>query len=150
MEIFYNGMPEQFVQLIQNTPEVTEAVWRWDCSLYDALITTFLPSINHTLPAETVITLRKYTRELREYIQSNLSRFPIPFYQKKADVARIFCAKFRRQLSLNFAAQAAAAVLSRSDHVAIMRQDWERFDFDGILDQTLWVCECDTSEIRNI
>lgn len=35
MEIFYNGMPEHFVQLIQNTPEVTDAVWRWDCSLYD-------------------------------------------------------------------------------------------------------------------
>ncbi|GAA5796952.1 hypothetical protein HPULCUR_002330 [Helicostylum pulchrum] len=150
MEIFYNGMPEHFVQLIQNTPEVTDAVWRWDCSLYDAMITTFLPSINHKLPAETVRTLRTYTRELRDYIQSNLSRFPIPFYQKKADVARIFCAKFRRQLSLNFAAQTAATVLSMPDHVAIMRQDWERFDFDGILDQTLWVCECDNSEIRNI
>lgn len=34
------------------------------------------------------------------------------------------------------------------DHVSAMRQDWERFDFDGILDQTLWVCDCDTNEIR--
>lgn len=49
------------------------------------MITTFLPSINHALPAETVRTLRTYTRELREYIQSSLNRFPISFYQKKAD-----------------------------------------------------------------
>lgn len=49
------------------------------------MITTFLPSINHALPAETVRTLRIYTRELREYIQSSLNRFPILFYQKKAD-----------------------------------------------------------------
>lgn len=45
MEIFYNGMPEQFVQLIQTTPEITEAVWRWDCSLYD-VSQFFLISVN--------------------------------------------------------------------------------------------------------
>lgn len=65
-------------------------------------------------------------------------------------VARIFSAKFRRQLSLNFSAQTAATVLSMPEHVTVMCQDWARFDFDGILDQTLWVCECDTLEIRTI
>ncbi|KAI9344708.1 hypothetical protein BD770DRAFT_328821 [Pilaira anomala] len=150
MNTFYNNMPEEFVRLIQTKPEITEAVWRWDCSLYDAMITTFLPSINHVLSPEVIKTLRTYTRELRNYIQSTLTRFPVTFYHKKADVARIFSAKFRRQLSLNFSAQTAAAVLSMPEHVTVMCQDWERFDFDGILDQTLWVCECDTLEIRTI
>lgn len=35
MNTFYGDMPEQYVRLIQSTPEITEAVWRWDCSLYD-------------------------------------------------------------------------------------------------------------------
>jgi hypothetical protein len=34
------------------------------------------------------------------------------------------------------------------DHLLAMRHDWEQFDFDGILDQTLWICDCDTNEIR--
>jgi hypothetical protein len=35
MNTFYGEMPEQYRRLIQSTPEITEAVWRWDCSLYD-------------------------------------------------------------------------------------------------------------------
>jgi hypothetical protein len=63
-------------------------------------------------------------------------------------VARIFSAKLRRQLSLNFAAQNASSVLVTHPHLTYMRQDWNNFDFDSILDQTLWVCDCDTEEIR--
>lgn len=35
MNTFYGEIPEQYLRLIQSTPEITEAVWRWDCSLYD-------------------------------------------------------------------------------------------------------------------
>lgn len=49
------------------------------------MITTFLPSINHVLSPEVIKTLRTYTRELRNYIQSTLTRFPATFYHKKAD-----------------------------------------------------------------
>lgn len=65
-------------------------------------------------------------------------------------MARIFSAKFRRQLSLNYAAQNASTILNEPRHIAIMKEDWHQFDFDSILDQTLWVCDCDTTEIRNI
>ncbi|KAG2193980.1 hypothetical protein INT47_000768 [Mucor saturninus] len=150
MKTFYGDMPDRYVRLIQSTPEVTEAVWRWDCSLYDSMILNFLPSIHYTLSPERLNSLRTYTRELREYIESNLVPYPANFYQKKADVARIFAAKFRRQLSLNFAAHTASSVLNMPEHIVLMRYDWEHFDFDGILDQALWVCECDTSEVRNI
>lgn len=65
-------------------------------------------------------------------------------------VARIFAAKFRRHLSLNQAAQTASVILSMPDHLLAMRRDWEVFDFDGLLDQTLWVCDCNVTEIRHI
>lgn len=34
--------------------------------------------------------------------------------------------------------------------VNAMCHDWNNFDVDGILDQTLWVCDCDTQQIRHI
>jgi hypothetical protein len=49
------------------------------------MILNFLPTINHTLSQDRVRCLRTYTRELREYIESNLAHYPASFYQKKAD-----------------------------------------------------------------
>lgn len=70
--------------------------------------------------------------------------------KKKLIVARIFAAKFRRHLSLNHAAQTATAVLNMPEYLSAMRKDWEQLDFDGLLDQTLWVCDCNTTDIRHI
>ncbi|KAI7905245.1 uncharacterized protein BX663DRAFT_430333 [Cokeromyces recurvatus] len=150
MQNFYQEMPEPYMRMIRKLPEMTEAVWRWDCSLYDTMILTFLPTVHHPLPPETIRSLRTYTRELKEYLETCLTRFPPSFFQKKSDVARIFAAKFRRQLSLNFAAQTASSVLNSPDCISVMIQDWNNFDVDSILDQTLWVCDCDTTEIRHI
>lgn len=32
---FYRMLPDRFRNAIRSTPEFTEAVWRWDCCLYD-------------------------------------------------------------------------------------------------------------------
>lgn len=150
MMAFYNDLPEEYVRAIQNIPELTEAVWRWDCILYDSIIQHFVPHVNYQLTQDMVKTLRTYTRELNSYLDACLVNLPTLFHQKKADVARIFAAKSRRQLSLCSAAQSASTILSMTEHLTVMRHDWESFNFEGILDQTLWVCECDTSQIRKI
>ncbi|KAK4512412.1 uncharacterized protein ATC70_003112 [Mucor velutinosus] len=150
MLAFYREMPERFIYLIQMVPEITDSIWRWDCILYDTLISRFLPTIHHALSQETVNALRLYTREIRDYVESSLIHYPTTLVQKKADVARIFSAKFRRQLTLNFAAQNAANILNHQHLVNAMCHDWNNFDVDGILDQTLWVCDCDTQQIRHI
>ncbi|KAL9555242.1 hypothetical protein MBANPS3_002453 [Mucor bainieri] len=150
MLAFYREMPERFIYLIQMVPEITDSMWRWDCILYDTLISRFLPTIHHALSQETVNSLRLYTREIKGYVESSLVHYPTTLVQKKADVARIFSAKFRRQLTLNFAAQSAAHLLSHQHLVNAMCHDWNNFDVDGILDQTLWVCDCDTQQIRQI
>lgn len=35
MHSFYQGMPPTFKKLVHNTPELIDAIWRWDSSLYD-------------------------------------------------------------------------------------------------------------------
>ncbi|KAI8360012.1 RFX DNA-binding domain-containing protein [Blakeslea trispora] len=150
MQEFYQTMPTKFINLIQSVPEIIESIWRWDCSLYDAIINTLLPTVSHPLTQTMATVLRTYTRELKEYIENALVNFPTLLLQRKLDVARIFSAKCRRQLSLNFAAQTASDALSRLEQLVVMRQDWDRFDVDGILDQTLWICDCDANEIRAI
>ncbi|CEG81690.1 Putative Sak1 [Rhizopus microsporus] len=150
MALFYDRMPENFRLLIHEVPEITEAVWRYDSLFYDTIIERFLPTVNYPLSQAMMITLRTYTRELSNYIDAFVSQFPINFYQKKFDVARIFAAKFRRHLSLNHAAQTATAVLNMPEYLSAMRKDWEQLDFDGLLDQTLWVCDCNTTDIRHI
>ncbi|KAG2192869.1 hypothetical protein INT46_003898 [Mucor plumbeus] len=150
MHSFYRELPERFIHLIQIVPEIIEIMWKWDCVLYDTIISRFLPTINHPLAQEMVNSLRYFTREIRDYVESSLIHYPTNLVQKKTDVARIFSAKFRRQLSLNFAAQSAANILNHQQLVNAMCHDWNNFDVDGILDQTLWVCDCNTQQIQHI
>ncbi|KAI8372832.1 RFX DNA-binding domain-containing protein [Radiomyces spectabilis] len=147
---FYNNMPEELRNLIHAIPEITEAIWRWDSTLYDTIIDTLLPTVYTPMNLEMVKGLRQYTRELENYLSSNLKGYPSTLYQKKSDVARIFVAKFRRHLSLNHMAQAAAAILHRPAEITLMAEDWEKIDFGGVVDQALWICDCKNAEIEQI
>lgn len=35
LKSFYGEMPLDYVQLVHSIPEIIEAMWRWDCTLYD-------------------------------------------------------------------------------------------------------------------
>lgn len=85
MHAFYREMPERFIYLIQMVPEITDSIWRWDCILFDTLISKFLPTIHHALSQETVNALRLYTREIRDYVESSLIHYPTTLVQKKID-----------------------------------------------------------------
>lgn len=49
LKTFYTEMPIDYAQLLHILPEMTEAIWRWDCTLYDV-------SIISTLFISTLIT----------------------------------------------------------------------------------------------
>ncbi|KAI8976032.1 RFX DNA-binding domain-containing protein [Pilobolus umbonatus] len=147
---FYENMPEQFKQLLRTVPDVTEAVWRWDSTLYDNIITGCLPTIATQISPDMVRMMKKYTRELKGYIDRYVGSYPPHFYQTKSDVARIFTAKFRRHIYLNSAAQAANALLVDDQQSTTMRNEWNKLDIDGLTDQSLWVCECETEDIRGL
>lgn len=85
MHSFYRELPERFIHLIQTVPEIIEMIWKWDCILYDTIISNFLPTINHPLAQETVSSLRYFTREIRDYVESSLIHYPTNLVQKKAD-----------------------------------------------------------------
>lgn len=38
---FYDDMDNEYIGIIQNIPEITEAVWRWGCILYDVKLCYF-------------------------------------------------------------------------------------------------------------
>lgn len=63
------------------------------------MILNFLPSVNYALSPERLNSLRTYTRELREHIESNLVHYPAKFYQKKVDGTRVLI-KIENTLSL--------------------------------------------------
>ncbi|KAG0167986.1 DNA-binding protein rfx2 [Apophysomyces sp. BC1034] len=148
LAMFYQAMPANFRNLISNVPEMVDAIWRWDSALYDTIISSMLPIVYTPLSQEMVRGLRQYTRELEDYINLYLKGFLPILNQKKSGVARIFVAKFRRHLSLNHMAQAAAETLRRPSDVHAMQGDWEKVDFGGVLDQALWICDCKHAEIE--
>ncbi|KAI9484449.1 hypothetical protein BDB00DRAFT_855519 [Zychaea mexicana] len=147
---FYHMLPDRFRTLIDEQPQAADAIWRWDCALYDAVIVTMLPTIQSPLSYEMNKALREYTRDLENYLSDSLHGYPDNLRELKTDVARIFVSKFRRHLKLNQMAQAAAALLRRPNTLEPMRQDWDRVDVASILDQTHWPCDCDSAEIRRI
>ncbi|CDS05137.1 hypothetical protein LRAMOSA07666 [Lichtheimia ramosa] len=144
-------LPDRFRNAIRSTPEFTEAVWRWDCCLYDAIISTMLPKVYTPTPFDTLDSLRTYTRELLPCIEESLrNHYPETFVLKKLTVAEVFVSKFRRHLKLNFMANDVADMIHDVPTVDNMQRDWDTIDFDNVIDQSDWLCECEPRQIKHI
>ncbi|KAI8136931.1 RFX DNA-binding domain-containing protein [Fennellomyces sp. T-0311] len=150
MITFHQMLPDHFRTLIDENVQVMEAIWRYDCSLYDAIIANSLPAVNAPIPSETMRGLREYTRGLETYIHQSLDGYPDFLRERKGEAAHIFVSKFRRNLKLNQMAQTASALLRPPNSVDAMIKDWEEIDYNNILDQSYWTCDCDINEIRRI
>ncbi|CAO3582992.1 unnamed protein product [Absidia cylindrospora] len=147
---FYGKMPSYYKSLMTTTPELTNYIWRWDCNLYDSLITDLLPKVNTHLTKTMVLGLNKYTRNLPGFLQYLLRDYPTQLRNKKSDVARVFVAKMRRHLTLTQFAMNAGDVLSQPIRVEEMKRDWQSLDMGTILDHVLWICECRNDDMRKI
>ncbi|ORZ13055.1 hypothetical protein BCR42DRAFT_378195 [Absidia repens] len=143
-------MPSFYKSLITTTPELTNYIWRWDCNLYDSLITDLLPKVNTPLSNNMVLGLNRYTRNLPGFLQYLLRDYPILLRKKKSDVARVFVAKMRRHLTLTQFAMNAGDVLSQPIRLEEMKHDWNNLDMGTILDHVLWVCDCRNDDMRKI
>ncbi|KAI7885352.1 hypothetical protein K492DRAFT_219181, partial [Lichtheimia hyalospora FSU 10163] len=148
---FYRMLPDRFRNAIQNTPEFTDAVWRWDCCLYDAIISSMLAKVYTPTPFNTLDSLRTYTRGLLPCIEESLrNHFQENFVMKKLGVAEVFVSKLRRHLKLNFMANDVAAMIMDLPTVENMQHDWAMIDFDSVIDQSYWLFECDPRQIKHI
>ncbi|KAI9264907.1 hypothetical protein BDA99DRAFT_507214 [Phascolomyces articulosus] len=147
---FYQMLPDRFRVLIDEQPEATEAIWRWDCALYDSIFVSMLPTVQSPLSHQMNKDLREYTRELDNYLDESLNGYPEILRERKIEAARIFVSQFRRHLKLNQMAQAAAGLLRRPTTLEPMLSDWKKVDIPSILDQTHWSCDCDGHEIQRM
>ncbi|KAI8097378.1 uncharacterized protein BX664DRAFT_78968 [Halteromyces radiatus] len=143
-------MHPHFRTLLNEMPDIYDSIWRWDCVLYDSLIVDLLPEVDTPTSNHMMSGLRQYTRSLPQFLQQLLKDYPQALRQKKCDVANIFVAKIRRQLTLNQFAIATGKILGRPDLLGAMKTDWEQLDVGIVLDHVLWVCDCRNNDMRQI
>ncbi|KAI9313142.1 RFX DNA-binding domain-containing protein [Dichotomocladium elegans] len=145
---FYHTLPDAFRALIQDEPLLTEAIWCWDCWLYDTIILTVLPTIYAPLSHSAMFGLRQLTMEIDRYIATAMQEnYPSELCQKKITAAQVFVSKFRRNLKLNQMGQIVSNLLHQKEDFDIMIKDWRNIDFLSVLEQAFWVCECDSNEV---
>ena len=65
-------------------------------------------------------------------------------------VAQLFHSKFKRHLKLNQMAQTTLAVLQHPSNFESMRSDWDTVDFESIMEQATWVCNCNREEVQHL
>ncbi|CAO3588216.1 unnamed protein product [Absidia cylindrospora] len=148
-ERFYYETPNHYRSLL-NTPKMVEAVWRWDCVLYDSLIVILLPEVDTPMTDRMMSGLVQFTQTLPKFLSYLLRDYSAILRQTKCQVASIFVAKLRRHLTLNQYAVIASDVLRQSNLVENMKADWKNLDFDAILDHVSWICDCQSDDIRQI
>ena len=76
-------LPDRFRTLIDDHPETIEAIWRWDCALYDSIIVSMLPTVQSPVSYEMNRGLREYTRELESYLAQSLDGYPDLLRERK-------------------------------------------------------------------
>ncbi|KAI7877585.1 hypothetical protein K492DRAFT_133820 [Lichtheimia hyalospora FSU 10163] len=151
MVSFYQMLPDRFRNLIDDHPQTIEDIWRWDCCLYDAIMVHILPNIYTPITSGALKQLRNYTRQLLQYIRYSVDdSYPDELYQKKAGVAQLFYSKVKRHLKLNQMAQTTLAVLQHPSNFESMRCDWDAVDFESIMEQATWVCNCNHEEVQHL
>ncbi|ORZ21491.1 RFX DNA-binding domain-domain-containing protein [Absidia repens] len=148
-ERFYYETPSQYRSLL-NTNKMVEAVWRWDCVLYDSLIVILLPEVDTFITDRMMSGLLRFTQTLPKFLTYLLRDYSVMLRQKKFEVASIFVAKLRRHLTLNEYAKIASDVLHQSILMENMKADWKKLDIDAIIDHVSWICDCRSEDIRQI
>ncbi|KAJ3361709.1 Transcription factor rfx3 [Allomyces javanicus] len=146
---FWTTLPEASRRLV-NSPESIELIWRCDSILYDTIMNVLLPNPMHQLPMPVTQAVRHFARQLESWILAAMDGYYPMLVARKVEVAKVFAQQLKRHTSLNFLAQAAAAVLETAEQMHAMFLEWSRLDFEGIKDQASWVTECRKVEVTQI
>ncbi|CDS05088.1 hypothetical protein LRAMOSA07617 [Lichtheimia ramosa] len=114
-----------------------EAIWRWDCVLYDTLIHTIFPSIHAPISKATSQYLKSSLSSISSYYTTALTGHSESLTSRKMSVIHIFISKTDRLLTSNQLAQAAHYDLV--SQAKEMLNDWEKISIDNILDGAQWM-----------
>ncbi|XP_046343090.1 transcription factor RFX4-like isoform X1 [Haliotis rufescens] len=137
---FWQGMPAHMVPIL-DCQSIVMLVGVCDSILYKAIASVLMPTVLQALPDSLTQVIRRFARQLDEWLKQALDTLPDCLQRTKFDLARRFAQVLRRQTSLNHLCQAARSVIHSSDITLQMLDDWLSVDLSSIVKQTLYTMD---------
>nr|KAG5685937.1 hypothetical protein BaRGS_028663 [Batillaria attramentaria] len=137
---FWQGMPPHIVPILDSST-IVMLVGVCDSILYRAIASVLMPTVLQALPDSLTQVIRRFAKQLDDWLKTALSSLPEGLQNIKFDLARRFAQVLRRQTSLNHLCQAARSVLQSPDITGQLLDDWLSVDLNSIVKQTLYTMD---------
>ncbi|XP_076438662.1 regulatory factor X 4-like isoform X2 [Babylonia areolata] len=137
---FWQGMPPHIIPIL-SSPTIVMLVGVCDSILYRAISSVLMPTVLQALPDSLTQVIRRFAKQLDEWLKNALSSLPEGLQNMKFDLARRFAQVLRRQTSLNHLCQAARSVLQSAEITGQLLEDWLSVDLNSIVKQTLYTMD---------
>uniref|UniRef100_A0A2K6UDR9 Regulatory factor X4 n=1 Tax=Saimiri boliviensis boliviensis TaxID=39432 RepID=A0A2K6UDR9_SAIBB len=137
---FWQGMPPHMLPVLGSST-VVNIVGVCDSILYKAISGVLMPTVLQALPDSLTQVIRKFAKQLDEWLKVALHDLPENLRNIKFELSRRFSQILRRQTSLNHLCQASRTVIHSADITFQMLEDWRNVDLNSITKQTLYTME---------
>ncbi|XP_051917534.1 transcription factor RFX4 isoform X1 [Hippocampus zosterae] len=146
---FWQGMPPHMLPVL-SSPTVVNIVGVCDSILYKAISGVLMPTVLQALPDSLTQVIRKFAKQLEEWLKIALHDLPENLRNIKFELSRRFSQILKRQTSLNHLCQASRTVINSADITFQMLEDWRNVDLNSITKQTLYTMEDSQEEHRQL
>ncbi|XP_061085549.1 transcription factor RFX4 [Conger conger] len=146
---FWQGMPPHMLPVLGSST-VVNIVGVCDSILYKAISGVLMPTVLQALPDSLTQVIRKFAKQLDEWLKVALHDLPENLRNIKFELSRRFSQILRRQTSLNHLCQASRTVIHSADITFQMLEDWRNVDLNSITKQTLYTMEDSREEQRRL
>ncbi|VDI76008.1 regulatory factor X 4 [Mytilus galloprovincialis] len=137
---FWQGMPQHIIPIL-DSQTIVLLVGVCDSILYKAIANVLMPTVLQPLPESLTQVIRRFAKQLDEWLIIALDALPGGLQKIKFDLARRFAQVLRRQTSLNHLCQASRTVVHSSEITSQMLDDWLNVDRNSIIKQTLYTMD---------
>ncbi|GFR89756.1 regulatory factor X, 4 [Elysia marginata] len=137
---FWQGVPSHLTPILA-CDVMVKVIGVCDSVLYKAVAGVLMPSVLQALPDSLTQVIRRFGRQLEDWLRSALHGLPQVLTEIKLDLARRFSQVVKRQISLNHLVQASRTVVNSQEMVTQLLADWLSIDLGSILKQTLYTME---------
>ncbi|KAG7454769.1 hypothetical protein MATL_G00263210 [Megalops atlanticus] len=146
---YWQGMPAHMLPVL-GSATVANIVGVCDSILYKAISGVLMPTVLQALPDSLTQVIRKFAKQLDEWLKVALHDLPENLRNIKFELSRRFSQILRRQTSLNHLCQASRTVIHSADITFQMLEDWRNVDLSSITKQTLYTMEDSREEHRTL
>lgn len=136
---FWRDIPE-FLLDVLDCRETCRLIAEWDSTVFQAMLSVFLPDILSPGDKAMLRELRSFTKMLPGILASAFQNRPEMAFLEKSRVAHDFAKIVKQYYILNHLALAANNVMTQPDLLDKMTTVWQDFDFQHVLAQALYVC----------